>query len=100
MKPSIAKGTRDFSAAEVQKRQYIMNVLREAFELRGFDPIETPSFENLDTLVGKYGEEGDRLILKSSAPEISRQKLTMELGQVKIRKHWGQRWLIRRCVTI
>ncbi|MET1169242.1 MAG: histidine--tRNA ligase [Flavobacteriales bacterium] len=64
MKPSIAKGTRDFSAAEVQKRQYIMNVLREAFELRGFDPIETPSFENLDTLVGKYGEEGDRLIFK------------------------------------
>lgn len=64
MKPSIAKGTRDFSAAEVQKRQYIMNVLREAFELRGFDPIETPSFENLDTLAGKYGEEGDRLIFK------------------------------------
>lgn len=64
MKPSIAKGTRDFSAAEVQKREYIMNVLREAFELRGFDPIETPSFENLDTLVGKYGEEGDRLIFK------------------------------------
>lgn len=64
MKPSIAKGTRDFSAAEVQKRQHIMNVLREAFELRGFDPIETPSFENLDTLVGKYGEEGDRLIFK------------------------------------
>ena len=64
MKPSIAKGTRDFSAAAVQKRQYIMNVLREAFELRGFDPIETPSFENLDTLAGKYGEEGDRLIFK------------------------------------
>jgi len=64
MKPTIAKGTRDFSAAEVQKRQHIMNVLREAFELRGFDPIETPSFENLDTLTGKYGEEGDRLIFK------------------------------------
>ena len=68
MKPSIAKGTRDFSAAEVQKRQYIMNVLREAFELRGFDPIETPSFENLDTLTGKYGEEGDRLIFKILQP--------------------------------
>ncbi len=64
MKPSIAKGTRDFSAAEVQKREHIMNVLREAFELRGFDPIETPSFENLETLTGKYGEEGDRLIFK------------------------------------
>lgn len=64
MKPSLAKGTRDFSAAEVQKRQYIMQVLREEFELRGFDPIETPSFENLETLTGKYGEEGDRLIFK------------------------------------
>jgi histidyl-tRNA synthetase len=64
MKPSLAKGTRDFSALEVQKRQYIMNVLRHAFEVRGFDPIETPSFENLETLTGKYGEEGDRLIFK------------------------------------
>jgi histidyl-tRNA synthetase len=64
MKPSLAKGTRDFSAAEVQKRQYIMNILREQFELRGYDPIETPSFENIETLTGKYGEEGDRLIFK------------------------------------
>jgi histidyl-tRNA synthetase len=64
MKPSLAKGTRDFSAIEVQKRQYIMNVLREEFEVRGYDPIETPSFENLETLTGKYGEEGDRLIFK------------------------------------
>ncbi len=64
MKPSLAKGTRDFSAAEVQKRQYIMNVLRKQFELRGYDPIETPSFENIETLTGKYGEEGDRLIFK------------------------------------
>ena len=64
MKPSLAKGTRYFSAAEVQKRQYIMNVLREQFEVRGYDPIETPSFENIETLTGKYGEEGDRLIFK------------------------------------
>jgi len=64
MKPSIAKGTRDFSAQDVQKRQYIMGVLKEAFELRGYDPIETPSFENVETLTGKYGEEGDRLIFK------------------------------------
>src|SRR6056300_593053 len=64
MKPSLAKGTRDFSAIEVQKRQYIMNVLREEFEVRGYDPIETPSFEKLETLTGKYGEEGDRLIFK------------------------------------
>jgi len=64
MKPSLAKGTRDFSAEVVQKRQYIMSVLKEQFELRGYDPIETPSFENLETLTGKYGEEGDRLIFK------------------------------------
>lgn len=64
MKPSIAKGTRDFSAQDVQKRQYIMSILKEAFEVRGFDPIETPSFENIETLTGKYGEEGDRLIFK------------------------------------
>ena len=64
MKPSIAKGTRDFSAQDVQKRQYIMGILKEAFELRGYDPIETPSFENIETLTGKYGEEGDRLIFK------------------------------------
>jgi len=64
MKPTLAKGTRDFSAEVVQKRQYIMGVLKEQFELRGYDPIETPSFENLETLTGKYGEEGDRLIFK------------------------------------
>ena len=64
MKPSLAKGTRDFSAEVVQKRQYIMNVLKAQFELRGYDPIETPSFENIETLTGKYGEEGDRLIFK------------------------------------
>lgn len=64
MKPTIAKGTRDFSAQQVQKRQYIMNVLKQEFELRGYDPIETPSFENIETLTGKYGEEGDRLIFK------------------------------------
>ncbi len=64
MKPGLAKGTRDFSSQTVQKRQYIISVLKEQFELRGYDPIETPSFENLKTLTGKYGEEGDRLIFK------------------------------------
>lgn len=63
-KPSIPKGTRDFSPAEVAKRNYLMNTLREAFTAFGFQPIETPSFENYDTLMGKYGEEGDRLIFK------------------------------------
>ena len=63
-KPSIPKGTRDFSPAEVAKRQYIMQIIRSNFEKFGFQPIETPSFENSDTLMGKYGEEGDRLIFK------------------------------------
>ncbi|SEK32297.1 histidyl-tRNA synthetase [Aquimarina amphilecti] len=63
-KPSIPKGTRDFSPIEVAKRSYIMNTIKEQFQLFGFHPIETPSFENSDTLMGKYGEEGDRLIFK------------------------------------
>lgn len=64
MKPSIPKGTRDFSSTEVANRTYIMNMMREAFERFGFQPIETPSFEKSETLMGKYGEEGDRLIFK------------------------------------
>ena len=64
MKPSLAKGTRDFTASEVVKRRYIINTLQKNFELFGFQPLETPSFENIETLTGKYGEEGDRLIFK------------------------------------
>src|SRR5690554_4748347 len=63
-KPSIPKGTRDFSPLEVAKRQYIISTIKKHFELYGFQPIETPSFENSETLMGKYGEEGDRLIFK------------------------------------
>ncbi len=63
-KPSIPKGTRDFSPAEVAKRNYIIDIIKKQFTLFGFHPIETPSFENRDTLMGKYGEEGDRLIFK------------------------------------
>ena len=63
-KPSIPKGTRDFSPAEVAKRQYIIAIIKSNFEKFGFQPIETPSFENSETLMGKYGEEGDRLIFK------------------------------------
>jgi len=63
-KPSIPKGTRDFSPAEVAKRHYIIAIIKSNFEKFGFQPIETPSFENSDTLMGKYGEEGDRLIFK------------------------------------
>ena len=63
-KPSIPKGTRDFSPAEVAKRNYIFSIIKSNFEKFGFQPIETPSFENSETLMGKYGEEGDRLIFK------------------------------------
>lgn len=63
-KPSIPKGTRDFSPVEVSKRNYIIAIMRTHFENYGYQPIETPSFENSDTLMGKYGEEGDRLIFK------------------------------------
>ncbi|MEN1785031.1 MAG: histidine--tRNA ligase [Bacteroidota bacterium] len=63
-KPSIPKGTRDFGPSEVAKRNYIITTIREHFETYGFQPIETPSFENSETLLGKYGEEGDRLIFK------------------------------------
>ncbi|WP_185859541.1 histidine--tRNA ligase [Blattabacterium cuenoti] len=62
--PNIPKGTRDFSSIEMSKRNYLIQVIREKFELFGFYPIETPSFENISTLVGKYGEEGDYLMFK------------------------------------
>lgn len=64
MKPSLPQGTRDFSAAVVRKRNYIFETIRNVFELYGFQPLETPAMENLETLMGKYGEEGDKLIFK------------------------------------
>jgi len=63
-KPSIPKGTRDFSPVEIAKRDYIFEIVKKHFKTFGFQPIETPSFENSDTLMGKYGDEGDRLIFK------------------------------------
>lgn len=63
-KPSIPKGTRDFNPEQVAKRNYIFQSIQQVFETFGFQPIETPSFENSDTLMGKYGDEGDRLIFK------------------------------------
>ena len=63
-KPSLPQGTRDFSPDTVRKRNYILNTIRNVFELYGFEPLETPAMENLETLMGKYGEEGDKLIFK------------------------------------
>ena len=63
-KPSIPKGTRDFSPQEMAKRNYIFDTIKSVFLLYGFQPIETPAMENLSTLMGKYGEEGDKLLFK------------------------------------
>jgi histidyl-tRNA synthetase len=63
-KPGLPQGTRDFSATVVQRRQYIFQTIRRVFETYGFQPLETPAMENLETLMGKYGEEGDQLIFK------------------------------------
>lgn len=63
-KPGIPKGTRDFDPLEISRREHIFNTIREVYRLHGFRPIETPAMENLSTLMGKYGEEGDRLIFR------------------------------------
>ena len=63
-KPSIPKGTRDFSPEEMSKRNYIFDTIRSVYNLYGFQQIETPAMESLQTLMGKYGEEGDKLLFK------------------------------------
>lgn len=74
MKPSIPKGTRDFGSAEMQKRQYIFGILKRNFQLFGYSPIETPTMENITTLTGKYGDEGDQLIFKVLNSRIQESK--------------------------
>src|SRR6201996_2620774 len=64
MKPSLPQGTRDFGPDTVRKRKYILDAIRTVFEVYGYQPLETPAMEQLDTLMGKYGEEGDKLIFK------------------------------------
>ncbi len=97
MKPTIPKGTRDFSPIEVANRTYIMNVIKSAFETFGFAPIETPSFENSSTLMGKYGEEGDRLIFKilNSGDYLSKvdRELLLEKESMKITSHISEKAL-------
>lgn len=90
-KPSIPKGTRDFSPAEVSKRNYIISVMRSHFEKFGYQPIETPSFENSETLMGKYGEEGDRLIFKIlNSGDYLDKVPTEELQNVNYKKLTGK----------
>jgi len=98
VKPSLAKGTRDFSPAEMEKRNYIFNTLKSVFRKYGYQEIQTPSFENLQTLTGKYGDEGDKLIFKilnsgdflSKAPEVllndrSSNKLISHISEKALR---------------
>lgn len=73
-KPSIPQGTRDFSADVIRKRNYILSTIKTVFELYGFQPLETPAMENLETLMGKYGEEGDKLIFKILNNGLSDEK--------------------------
>jgi len=86
MKPSIPQGTRDFSPEVVRKRQYIFDTLRMIFELYGFQPLETPAMENLTTLTGKYGEEGDRLIFKILNNGLHEKN---ESDKVKLNAEWS-----------
>src|SRR5256885_15777297 len=81
MKPSIPQGTRDFNANTLAKRNFIFNTIRNVFELYGFQPLETPAMENIETLMGKYGEEGDKLIFKilnNGLSEASKQQQARE----------------------
>jgi histidyl-tRNA synthetase len=84
-KPSIPQGTRDFAPQVVRKRQYILDTLRVIFELYGFQPLETPAMENLTTLTGKYGEEGDRLIFKVLNNGLHEKK---DNDKEKLRDEW------------
>ncbi len=63
-KPTLPQGTRDFGPEIVRKRNFILNTIKKVFELFGFQPLETPAMENLETLMGKYGDEGDKLIFR------------------------------------
>ena len=73
-KPSIPKGTRDFSPMEMAKRNYIFDTIRSVYQLYGFQQIETPAMETLGTLMGKYGEEGDKLLFRCTWPPNSVRK--------------------------
>ncbi|MBK6523755.1 MAG: histidine--tRNA ligase, partial [Sphingobacteriaceae bacterium] len=89
MKPTIPKGTRDLSPGDVFKRQYIFDIIKRNFQLFGYQPIETPSMENIQTLTGKYGDEGDQLIFKilnSRLNESSKKVLLCEKFKESLEK--------------
>jgi len=91
IKPSLPKGTRDFGPTELRKRQYIFNTIKRVFEKYGFQPIETPVMENLSTLEGKYGEEGDKLLFRilnsgDNLSEIQNSKNDIQTNKELIQK--------------
>ena len=90
-KPSLPQGTRDFAADTVRKRAFIFNTIRRVFELFGFEPLETPAMENLETLMGKYGDEGDKLIFKVLNNGLERpekhEKARQDFEQVLVGKN-------------
>lgn len=96
-KPSVPKGTRDFSPVEMVRRNYIFDTIKDVFRLYGFQPIETPAMENLSTLMGKYGEEGDKLLFKilNSGDFISKapQDLLDEKNSNKLTTHFSEKGL-------
>ncbi|MBI3511546.1 MAG: histidine--tRNA ligase [Bacteroidetes bacterium] len=89
-KPSIPKGTRDFSPDEMVRRNYIFDTIRSVFKKYGYQQIETPAMENLETLLGKYGEEGDKLIFKIRSNKSLRDQIGIEKSEVldEIYPHW------------
>ncbi|MFM8744875.1 MAG: ATP phosphoribosyltransferase regulatory subunit, partial [Cytophagales bacterium] len=84
-KPSLPKGTRDFGPAQMAKRYYILDRIKKVFQKYGFQPLETPAMENLSTLTGKYGDEGDQLLFKilDSGDYLSKLKYSIFDGKAK-----------------
>src|SRR5688500_158122 len=83
-KPSLPKGTRDFGPAVMAKRQFIFNTIRSVFQKVGFQPLETPAMENLSTLTGKYGDEGDQLLFKIlNSGDFLKDIATKDFGSYK-----------------
>ncbi len=87
-KPTLPKGTRDFGPAQMAKRQFILENIKTVFQKYGFQPLETPAMENLSTLTGKYGEEGDQLLFKIlNSGDFLKDVDTPKTGQQKFERN-------------
>jgi histidyl-tRNA synthetase len=91
-KPSNPQGTRDFGPAVMRKRNYILNTIKTVFQKYGFEPLETPAMEKLETLTGKYGDEGDKLLYKIRSNKSLQQEINEEVGK-KVSDLLGDRWV-------